>query len=112
MSVISFKELANSGGDRGRTSKITGKAGDQIDLVPMSFHPHSDGDGYGVLCHLVDDETCTGFVNVFDNQLVLEGGLSTKLLIQQHMDDGLVLTARMTKTPGQLRLIKGLRFEA
>ena len=111
MSVISFKELANSKGDRGRTTMITGQAGDEIDLVPLSFHPHSDGDGYGVLCHLDNDETCTGFVNVFENQLILEGGLSTKLLIKQHMDDGLVLTARMTKTPGQLRLIRGLRFE-
>ena len=112
MSVISFKELANKKGDRGRMTKITGTAGDEIDLVPTAFHPHSEGDGFGVLCHLPDDETCSGFVNVFDNQWILEGGMSTKELFQLHMDDGLVLTARMTKTPGQLRLIKGLRFEA
>jgi len=112
MSVVSFKELATSQGNRGRTTKITGNPGDEIDLIPKAFHPHSEGDGYGVLCHLDDDETCTGFVNVFENQLILEGGMSTKALIQSLMDNGLVLTARMTKTPGQLRLIKGLRFEA
>ncbi len=115
MSVVSFKELANQKrARRGKSTKITGTKDAEIDLIALSIHPHDEGDGFGVLGHLVDDETCKGFVNVFDDQLLIddgsEHGVSTRALMEIHIRDSLVVTGRMSGTPGQLRLVKGLKF--
>ena len=115
MSVLSFKELANQKRERrGKATKITGTKGDEIDLIPLSIHPHDEGDGFGVLGHLVDDKDCRGFVNDFEDQLVIddgsEHGVSTRAHMELHIRESLVVTGRMSAKPGQLRLVKGLKF--
>tara|TARA_R100000963_G_C4597559_1_gene72424 strand:- start:52 stop:411 length:360 start_codon:yes stop_codon:yes gene_type:complete len=118
MTVLSFAEIAAKyAEDRTgrRTSRITGNVDEQVEFVPTRICESEDPDSqvaFGVFGHLFDDESKTGFVNVFVDQLVLEGGhMTTRELVKAHMDENLAMTARMGKTPGQLKLIKGLRFE-
>lgn len=113
MSILSFSDLAkNSKSDRRTYTKISGNAGDQIAVTVLSMHPHLEGDGYGIKCHMPNDETVTGFINVFEDQLVLEGpkGIIVSDVVDEYIEAGKPMACRVTKKAGQLRMVKGLRY--
>ena len=116
MSILSFSDLAKkSNTDRRTYTKISGNAGDQIAVIVLSMHPHAEGDGYGIKCHVPNDETVTGFINIFEDQLVLEGpkgGIIVSDVVDEYIEAGKPMACRLTKKAGQLRMVKGLRYQA
>ena len=125
MSVVSFDEIYESGQKAQsevkefvRKLEIKGVYKDEIQVVivkpkgsDFSSVIFPNASGFGVRCHVVGDADTMGWINVYVDQMILDGGHDTMDCIRAWATKGSEIYASMGRKPGQLKLSKVLRFE-